>query len=180
MRVFSYLLAAILIQIASSGASQEKATAHFLGIAPAITVEPYYNKGELDINVFPVVYQLSIATRIDCRLSPILNLGIRNGKDVLSHVGLEIATPLFLKKKEEKIYPSKGFYLAPVLSFTRNNSALHYNLGTWIEPGYLLSISKRWSISFGLQVGGTYFIRDSGIKEWGNHFGFKIVIGRWF
>lgn len=168
------------MQIFLSASSQEKRTAHFIGLTPAITVEPYYNKGELDINVFPLVYQFSISKRLDGRLSPVLNLGIRNGDDVLSHVGLEIATPIFLKKKEEKNSPSNGFYLAPVLSFTRNNSALHYNLGTWIEPGYLLSISEKWSISFGLQVGGTYFMRDSGIQEWGNHFGFKIVIGKWF
>lgn len=180
MNFLKFCLSILFVSLFYLSFSQEKTTAHFIGITPAITVEPYYNKGELDINVFPVVYQFSLSNRLDGRLSPILNLGIRTGNDVLSHVGLEISAPVFLKKKELKSMPSRGFYLAPVLSFTRNNSALHYNLGTWIEPGYLLNISQTWSISFGLQVGGTYFMHDNGIQEWGNHFGFKIVIGKWF
>jgi hypothetical protein len=53
-------------------------------------------------------------------------------------------------------------------------------LGLWAEPGYLLSISKKWSISFGAQFGATRFWYDDGRAKTGNHFGVKISIGRWF
>jgi hypothetical protein len=116
--------------------AQDEERLNFLGINPSVTVEPYYNSGELDINVFPLVYQRSITNRLDVRLSSILNYGIRKGNDRLSHIGIEAASPIFFKLKKYKSEVSKGFFLSPVLSLTRNNEAEHTNIGTWIEPGY--------------------------------------------
>jgi hypothetical protein len=34
-------------------------------------------------------------------------------------------------------------------------------------------------MTFGLQIGGTYFAYDHGQSKWGNHIGIKIIIGKW-
>ncbi len=159
---------------------QDKNRLNFIGISPGITVEPYYNSGEFDINVLPIVYQRSISNRMDLRLASTVNYGIRNGNDKLSHIGLELGAPLFLKKKENSAELSKGFFIAPVLSAARNYEAHHTNIGTWIEPGYNMLFEDRWALSLGLQFGGTYFLNDNSDNEWGNHFGVIVIFGKWF
>lgn len=158
--------------------SLEKAS--FLGLNPSVTVEPYYNKGEFDINVFPVVYQRTISERIDFRASVTLNYGVREISKSISHFGGQLALPIFYKKKENLMNPSSGLFIAPGLGFTRNNLEKHTNIGFWLEPGYNLQISDKWSISFGVQLGATNFNYDDGTGKWGEHFGMKIIIGRWF
>lgn len=159
---------------------QDEKRLNFLGINPSVTVEPYYNSGELDINILPIVYQRSITNRLDLRLTSVMNYGIRNGNDKLSHIGLEFGVPVFFKKKENIIEISKGFFIAPLLSLTRNNEANHTNIGTWVEPGYNILFENNFALSLGLQIGGTYFINDSSANTWGNHFGVKVVFGKWF
>lgn len=171
----------ILISIAFNTAhGQNEKRFSFLGISPGITVEPYYDSGELDINILPIVYQRSMTRRIDLRLASTINYGIRNGKDRLSHIGLEIGAPTFLKKKEDYSEISKGFFVAPIVSISRNNEANHTNIGAWIEPGYNILFENQWALSLGLQFGGTYFIYDHATDEWGNHFGVIVTFGKWF
>ena len=160
--------------------AQGEKTASFWGITPSITVEPFYEKGELDINIFPIVFQKTITSRVDLRVASIVNYGIRNENSKLSHVGGQVSFPIHFSKKEEKSMPSKGFYAAPGIGSTRNLIEKHSNFGLWIEPGYFLQISPKYSISFGAQFGATHFWYDDGETKWGNHFGIKIIIGRWF
>jgi len=159
--------------------AQQKYHPNFIGINPSVTVEPYYHKGEMDINVFPLVYQRPLTRRLDVRLNTIANLGIRNNGSEVSHFGLETAFPFFIIRKEEKKECSKGFFAAPVVSLTRNRLEEHNNVGLWVEPGYHLLFDNRLALSFGLQVGTTYFAYDAGGTKWGNHFGVKVIFGRW-
>ena len=173
------LLTTVLVIYNNPLFSQEEDRFNFIGINPSVTVEPFYEKGELDINIFPIVYQRPLTKRVDLRLTSILNLGIRNEENQLSHIGLETGFPLFLKPKEIKKEASKGFFVAPILSLSRNRMEAHNNLGIWIEPGYNLLFDSNFAMSFGLQLGGTYFDYDNGQTKWGNHFGIKIIIGKW-
>jgi hypothetical protein len=159
--------------------AQEEKSFNFLGVNPSVTVEPFYEKGEFDVNIFPVVYQRSMTRRFDIRLTSIVNLGLRNTENQISHYGFETGFPLFFKQKESRKEISKGFFVAPVLSLTRNRVEAHNNLGLWIEPGYNLLFDNNLAMSFGLQFGGTYFAYDNGQTTWGNHFGVKIIIGKW-
>jgi hypothetical protein len=172
-----FLLLCLIIEIKAG--AQRESPAHFIGINPSITVEPFYSRGELDINIFPLTYQRTLGKRTDIRATAILNLGIRNGKNALSHFGLETAMPVFLKKKMNESAPSSGFFISPVLSWTRNRMAAHHNSGIWLEPGYHLLFDNRFAMSFGLQIGGTYFRYDNGSNRWGSHFGVKIILGKW-
>lgn len=159
--------------------AQSENKSNFFGLNPSVTVEPFYDKGELDINILPIVYQTSLTKRLDVRITSILNLGIRNEGNEISHFGLETALPIFFKAKLDKKERSKGFFVAPIVSLTRNRIEEHNNVGLWIEPGYHLLFDNNFAISFGLQFGGTYFSYDNGLTKWGNHFGVKVIFGKW-
>lgn len=175
-----FILSSILLLATSvNGFAQRQRKAVYLGLNPSVTVEPFYDKGEMDINVFPLVYQKTLTNRVDFRLSTILNYGIRNTTNAISHFGGQLAFPIFLNKKDDLSSPSNGFYCAPGMGFTRNRMENHSNLGFWLEPGYHLMVSDTWSISFGLQLGATHFDYDSGLQKWDSHVGMKIVFGSW-
>ncbi len=158
---------------------QNEKRLNYFGINPSVTVEPFYDKGELDISIFPLVYQKTLTKKLDIRFTSILNLGIRNNGNEISHFGFEAGLPIFYKQKETKNEISKGFFVAPILSLTRNRIEEHNNIGIWVEPGYNLLFDNNFAMTFGLQVGGTYFAYDNGQNKWGNHFGVKIIIGKW-
>lgn len=183
MKTFSYklffLTQFIIIHSISLFAQDEKKY-NFIGINPSVTVEPYYNKNEYDISIFPLIYQRTLTRRIDIRFTSILNLGVRNNGNNISHLGLETAFPIFFKKKQTGDEISNGFYIAPILCLSRNRFEQHNNLGLWVEPGYNLLFSNRFAMTFGLQFGGTYFAYDNKSTNWGNHFGIKITLGKWF
>jgi len=174
--IISILIIIVNIQVEG----QDRHTVNFLGLNPSITVEPFYEEGEFDLNIFPIVYQKTLAKRIDFRISSTVNYGIRKSSNTISHLGGQIAFPIYFTKKEELTNPSAGFFAAPGIGFTRNRLEKHTNIGFWIEPGYNLNISEKWSISFGIQLGTTHFNYDNGEEKWGNHFGVKIFFGRWF
>lgn len=159
--------------------AQERAPI-FIGINPSVTVEPFYEKGEMDIGILPLVFQRRISNTIDFRFSTILNLGLRDSGNRMSHLGFETAFPIFFTKKENKTDCSKGFYIAPILSFTRNKIEEHNNLGIWAEPGYNFLFDNKFAMSIGAQFGATYFAYDDGKSKWGNHFGIKFIFGKWF
>lgn len=159
--------------------AQEKGI-NFIGIKPSVTVEPFYEKGELDINVFPLVYQRTISRRVDIKTLSIVNYGIRNNNSSFSHLGFQFAVPIFFKLKEKKSEPSKGFYIAPGFGLSRNLIEKHNNLGFWVEPGYNLLITQKLSISFSIQLGATQFWYDDGTQKLGNHFGIQVIFGKWF
>lgn len=173
------LLIAILVFYLNSLLAQEDKKFYFIGVNPSVTVEPFYEKGELDINILPLVYQRPLTKLFDIRFTSILNLGIRNNGNKISHFGLETGLPIFFKKKESMNEISKGFFIAPILSLTRNSVEDHNNIGLWIEPGFNLLFDNNFAMTFGLQVGGTYFAYDDGQTNWRNHFGIKIIIGKW-
>lgn len=174
------MLTIIMVYCYNSVHAQNEEKYNFIGLNPSLTVEPFYEEGELDINIFPLVYQRPLTKIIDIRLNSIVNLGIRNDENKISHLGLELALPIFLKPKEVIKTSSKGFFLAPILSYSRNMIEQHNNVGFWIEPGYNLLFDDNFAMTFGLQIGGTYFAYDNGETNWGNHFGIKIIIGKWF
>jgi hypothetical protein len=135
----------------------EKSSVNFIGLNPSVTVEPFYEKGELDVNIFPLVYQTPISKRIDFRVSSIVNYGVRNSNSTFSHLGFQAALPIFLKKKDIKLIPSKGLFVAPGFGVTRNLIEKHSNFGLWVEPGYNLLFDDNFAISFSAQFGATHF-----------------------
>lgn len=175
---FSILLFSFVVL--KSVNAQNKLPEHFIGINPSVTVEPFYLNGEFDVNIFPLVFQKSISPKIDFRLSSILNLGVRKSQNKISHYGMEVAIPYFLTKSKQPKNDNKGFFITPVIGFTRNEIASNNNLGLWVEPGYHLVFENRIAMSFGLQTGTTYFHFDNGKSDWMNHFGVKVIIGTWF
>jgi hypothetical protein len=174
---FFYLI--IGITLITDANAQSKRVPFFIGINPSITVEPFYEKGELDISILPIVFQRSVSKRTDIRFTSVVNLGIRKTGNQISHLGLETVFPFFLRAKESRQDYSSGFFIAPVLSITSNQIEKHQNIGLWLEPGYQLLFDNAVAMSFGLQFGGTYFHYNNGTSKWGSHFGAKIILGKW-
>jgi hypothetical protein len=159
--------------------AQDTLKLNFVGLNPSVTIEPYYEKGEMDINLLPIVYQRTLNQRVDLRVTSICNLGLRKDSSGLSHLGLETAFPVFWKKKEAKTNNSKGLFVAPIISLTHNFIENYKTIGLWLEPGYNLLFDSKYALSFGLQIGGSYFTYTGSNAAWRNHFGVKVVFGKW-
>lgn len=148
----------------------------FIGVNPSVTVEPYYLKGEFDVNIFPLVVEYSINKYVHLRTILIVNYGFRTGKNVFSHTGLQLAVPVFPFKKNDFV---SGVFIAPGCGFTRNISEKHTNVGLWIEPGYSIPVKDDFRINLSIQCGATHFWYDNRYTKWGSHFGFKFIFGTW-
>jgi len=165
------------IAIYSTAFSQNKKPI-WLGIQPAMTIEPFYPKGEFDLNVVPLVIQVPLTKRMDIRYTNLANLHF-GGNGGFSDIGGEVQFPIFIKKKEQIHTRSQGIYMSPLIGVGRNLVNDHYTMTPAVEGGYMFASSKRFTLTLGLQLGGSYFIYDDSDPEWRNHFGFKANLGFW-
>ena len=150
----------------------------FLGIQPSITIEPFYEDGELDVNILPIVLEFPIGNRVDFRILPLMNYHFGGEEQGLSDVGFFTVLPIFFKSQEESRYPF-GFYAGPVLGLGRNLINDHYTTTLAVEPGYFFETKKRFSISLGLQLGSSFFAYDAKPNKWVFHWGPKVSFGFW-
>ena len=151
----------------------------FIGIQPSITIEPFYEDGELDVNIFPLVLEIPIGQRINFRFLPTANYhfgGVNNG---FSDVGFYSVLPIFFRKSESTEAKPYGFYIGPVLGFGRNLINSHYTTTLAVEPGYMFKAKKSFTITLGAQFGTSYFAYDSQPNKWLFHWGPKVSFGFW-
>lgn len=152
---------------------------YFIGLQPGITVEPFYEDGEFDINLAPLVFETPINSYLDIRLTPIVNYHIGGEEEGISDVGLFIVFPVFLTKNQLVDEPPYGFFLGPVLGFGRNILNEHYTTTVALEPGYLFRTERSFTIALGCQFGASHFNYDSQPNEWMFHWGPKATFGFW-
>lgn len=95
-QLFSLLILSLIIAIQSFGQSN---TPIFIGIQPNITIEPFYEKGELDIDILPLVLEASIGLRTNLKITPIVNYHIGGQTDGVSNLGVFTVLPISFKKK---------------------------------------------------------------------------------
>lgn len=174
----SFILIFLFLGYGTKVSAQTKSDL-FIGIQPSITVEPFYEEGELDINLIPVVFEKPVGNRITLKLSPIVNYHIGGLSEGISDIALYAVAPVYLREIAEPSNRPFGFYIGPVLGFGRNMINDHYTITTAVEPGYLFETSKSFTISLGLQLGGSYFNYDSAPNKWVTHWGPKVAFGFW-
>ncbi|MCB0794243.1 MAG: hypothetical protein KDB88_05860 [Flavobacteriales bacterium] len=151
----------------------------FLGLQPAdITKEPEYAGNAFDLNVVPVVVQLALGRRIDLRATTLVNYHFGDD-DELGEWGLYFLAPVFIKKKETVHARSSGFYVGPVLGLVRSVRLNESKMTLAVEPGYMFKARLRFTVSGGLQLGGTWFVPDEGEERVASHFGVKVQLGWW-
>ncbi len=150
-----------------------------IGLQPSITVEPFYEKGELDVNAFPLILEFPIGQRINFRLLPLANYHLGGEKNGFSDIGLFTVFPVFFSTKKTAEVPPYGFYVGPVIGLGRNFLNDHYTTTFALEPGYLFQAKKSFTISLGCQFGGSYFIYDDEPNKWVFHWGPKVTFGFW-
>lgn len=151
----------------------------FLGFQPAVTKEPFYEPNAFDVNVLPLVIQFPVSKLADLRLTTIASYHI--GKvSAVSDIGFQVIAPIYVLPKKEGINErSRGFYLGPLLGVGRNLKNDHLTITCGVEPGYLFPAKNRFTVSLGLQLGGSYFIYDERNNILRSHFGFKVNLGFW-
>lgn len=150
----------------------------FIGVQPSITKETFYEKEDFDINIVPLVFQTPIGKIIDIRFTTLANYHFGSSEG-FSDIGFQLIAPIYFKKKEKIKMPSHGFYIGPLIGFSRNLLYNHYTTTPAIEPGYLFKTSNRFSLSLGIQLGASHFNYDNEPNKWVSHFGFKINLGFW-
>lgn len=146
----------------------------FIGIQPMITKEKFYDKGEFDLNIVPLVVQVSLSELVEIRAISIVNMHFGTSSEV-SHVGAELGLPLYPFRKRESAM--KGIYAAPVFAMVHNRVTSSKEYTFAIEPGYSWIFQKGFSMNAGLQLGGTYFDGTFDGNALKDHFGFKISLG---
>ena len=167
-----------LILLLSVSLSAQDKKPFLLGIQPGITKEKFYEENEFDINIIPVYFQIPVSKRNDIRVVSYANYHF-GGESRFSDLGLFLASPVFIRKKEETNQKSSGFYIAPVLGLGRNLVGDHFTATFAMEPGYLFPTDNRFTLSLGMQLGGSYFMYDNEANGLRQHFGFKINLGFW-
>ena len=172
-------LLAILVLISWGQSYGQSDTPIFIGIQPGITIEPFYEKGEFDLNILPLVFEASVSQRINIRITPTVNYHFGGATNGVSDVGASVVLPVFFKAKDTKADRPYGFYLGPVIGFGRNFINDHYTTTVAAEPGYMFETKNRFTISMGLQLGGSYFSYDEAPEKWVSHFGPKFSFGFW-
>ncbi len=146
-----------------------------LGLEPAMTVEPFYEDNEFDLNLVPLVIHQRGAESLKTRL--ILQANYHFADEAgFNNVGLEVARPAYIF--EEGSFA--GAYTTPIVSLGLNilDDQLKSTMGG--EIGYSFDTETNWRFNVALQVGATFFgENDTGPSEWKNHFGIKFHFGKW-
>jgi hypothetical protein len=172
-------LCIIFILALSLRAKSQSVSPIFIGFQPNITVEPFYEKGEFDADIAPVVLEISVSKRMNFKIAPTVNYRFGGETEGVSDVGAHLVLPVFFKAKENEADRPFGFYLGPVFGFGRNLIGDHYTTTLAVEPGYLFETKNRFTISMGLQLGATYFSYDAEPNKWRSHWGPKFSFGFW-
>lgn len=157
--------------------SQEKKPV-FIGIQPSITKEKSYEKDEFDLNILPLVVEFPVSKRIDLRFTSVLNYHFGNNQQI-SDIGVQTVAPIFFGINKTIKERSHGFYVGPVLGLGKNIMNKHFTTTLAVEPGYLFTASKPFTLSLGIQYGGSHFNYKEKNSEWVEHFGIKVNLGFW-
>ena len=175
--VLHTILSMMLVVITFTTFAQEKRPL-FIGIQPGYTKEKFYNKNELDINILPVVLEFPVAKSVNLRFTSILNYHLGDNNQI-SDIGIHTVAPIFFKKKENVKMRNHGFYIGPVLGLGQNIMNDHFTTTLAVEPGYLFKANKHFTLSLGIQYGGSHFNYKTKDSEWHEHFGLKVNLGFW-
>lgn len=131
------------------------------------------------MDMFPLVVEASIGLRTNLKITPMVNYHFGGAAEGVSDVGAFLVLPIFFKAKETREARPYGFYLGPVVGFGRNLLNDHYTTTIAVEPGYMFETKNRFTISMGIQLGGSYFSYDADPNKWVSHWGPKISLGFW-
>lgn len=151
----------------------------YIGLQPGLTVEPFYEEGEFDVNALPLIFETTLSPRINLRISPMVNYHIGGVTNGISDLSIFTVLPVFLKKYNDDSSIPHGFYLGPVFGFGRNLINNHYTTTLAIEPGYMFETKKSFTINLGIQFGGSFFSYDNEPNKWVSHWGPKVTFGFW-
>lgn len=154
----------------------------YLGIQPSITAEQYdANRYTIDINVLPLIAEVSVTDHWSIRINPVAKLQLRpEFPAVFSLFGAGVTVPYhFSKKNSEEGH--RGFYAGPNLAMTRHLLDEFNSTTLAAEVGYSYIFNRVYSVTVGAQAGRTMAVApDTGHRTIMNHSSAIFSFGVWF
>jgi len=178
------LVSSMAISTPVSGQDQEdsKIIRSYVGIQPAITVEPYDEyRNTADINIFPFIFEMAMSKHISFKISPIVNLQLRpEYPSAISHLGAGLTVPYYFSKKNSE-EGQRGFYAGPHLAATYHQLDRFTSTTLAGEIGYAFLFNNVLSVTVGAQAGTSIFINpETGYNLLVPHTGAIFSFGFWF
>jgi hypothetical protein len=161
----------------AAGQSRSEERPLFIGVQPMVTIEPFYESGEFDVNVLPAVVGLELSASVDLKIAPIASWQF-GGHGGIRHLGAEINAPYYFRERPEG-GSDKGFFGAPLVAYTRNLMDDGNEVTVGVEVGYTILFEGGTELKIGLQEGATFFFGNPDTEKTVNRFGIKISFGKW-
>lgn len=151
--------------------------AAFIGLRPAVTVEPEYPAGAFDLNAAPLVVEWAPdSPHLGIRLSLICSLHLGESTPSLAQVGFLASLPWY-PFANGSARPA-GFFTGPKAGLTWNGRTGAWASGLAVELGWSFPIED-WSVMLAGEYGFSAFLESDGRGRLGGHAGFSPLVGRW-
>ena len=154
---------------------------NYIGFMPAVLAEPYDTINAIEVNFFPLLYELRTGEQNDLsfQVRPILNYRFLQDRSGFSQIGATIVVNKYflnMFKDDFWIKPQLGFYYT--YAYNRLDKIKTMTMG--IEPGVYIQISEDFSISVSLQPGINYYPDEASQEYVETESGFKSHFGVFF
>lgn len=100
MHLKQIIIISTLFIIFTASAFGQTNKSFFIGIQPSITVELFYEEGELDINILPIVYEKPVGFRTNIKLLPVVNYHLGGSVQGVSDLALYAVLPIYFRQRE--------------------------------------------------------------------------------
>jgi hypothetical protein len=155
----------------------------FIGIQPAIDIEPFdaHSRNTVDVNVLPLQLEYAVSDKWSIRMAPFAFAQFKPEFPVeISRIGTGFTVPYhFSKKNSEEGH--RGFYAGPHAAVTMHRLDDFMSTTFAAEIGYYFLFNSILSFNIGIQAGRTIQIDPNNrFNLIYNHTAGIIAFGFWF
>jgi len=171
------LLISILFFLLASPVFAEDTTPIYIGVEPRIGREDWYQDGEYDVNVIPLVIEFALSDNISfkTKTSYFMHYGGSVGsKRSLVGIGGNVFYH-FKPISDSRQY--HGLFLGPLLESNYDYIEAMRHSTIAAEVGYAIPVDTDWSVNISAQYGRTNF--SDATKPTADHFGIFVNFGYW-
>lgn len=142
---------------AADEASAAPPTVH-IAIGPRVMQESWYESGELDVSIVPLVIELPLSSRVGLRLRPSVfyHFGGPSPDTRVSLIGGS-AAPIFYLQAADGPRPYSGWFIGPSLEITHNRLESMWHASVAADGGYAIYFEGGTGLILSVQLGVTFF-----------------------
>jgi len=149
----------------------------FLGLQPGFFVEPWFNSGEFDVNLLPLVLETAITDNLGLRIRSSLfyRAGNPNADLKLDVIGGSVGLFYYLNPRS-KVIQYNGFFIGPFFGYSKWLIDNYSSITIAVESGYSFVVKQNVSLNLSGQIGVSHFFEK---EDTDSHFGIFVNIGYW-